>query len=244
MIHLLQLGQTGRLFAPTDPLRANVVLLLDMESGEDEATTFTDRSQAARAVSVVGTAQIDKSNAKFGSRSLLVNGSGDALTLADSSAFTLGTSDFCFETCVRFASLAGQQLFAGQCNSAAAATTASFGLQKRITDDKIVASVFSGSTDIAPLVSSVAVALATWYHVALQRSGTSFALHVDGVLEASASSASSINDSSNLWAIGRLGEYTPNSLIGSMDEVRFTVGATRYPIGANFTPPNKAHPLR
>jgi hypothetical protein len=244
MIFTQQLGQVGRLFAPTDPLRANVVLLLDMESGEDAAQVFVDRSPGARAMTAVNQAQIDKAFAKFGSRSLICDGGNDAVTTPDSSAFTLGTSDFCLEAWVYWRALTGQQFFAGQADSSGANTSSSFSLQKAVTTNKITAFVFNGASIIATLTSGAAVAASQWYHIALQRSGSSFALHIDGVLEASASTATGINDSSNLLAIGRLGEYTLNTHDGNFDDVRFTVGATRYPIGGNFTPPNMPHPLR
>lgn len=244
MIPTLQIGQIGRLFAPTDPLRANVVLLMDFEFGNDASTAFKDHSLYNRTMSARANAQVDYALAKFGLRSLLCDGSTDGVGTPDAAEFTLGTSDFCIETFINFRVLTGNQFFFGQGDNAGTSTTLGALLYKATSTNKITAQCYdSGGSLFVNIASSSAVSANTWYHIAFQRLGTNFSLHIDGVLEGTASSSGTVNNSSNLLVIGALGELATSTLDGNMDDVRFTVGATRYPIGGNFTPPKFCHPL-
>lgn len=244
MIPSLQLGQAGRWFAPTDPLFANVVLIIDAESGEDGGNTFIDRSRSARILTPQASVQIDKALHNFGSRSALLDGTDDGITAVDTANLALGTADWCVECAVYFRVLTGTQFVLGQSDSGGSNTSLSFALRKDNTTNIITGFCCSGSSVIGLLNSSSAVSATTWYHLAMQRSGSDFSLHINGILEDTASSASSINDSSNLLGVGRLGAVATQALDGNIDDVRMTVGATRYPMAGNFTPPNMPHPLR
>ena len=68
--------------APNPPF-SNVTLLSGFE-GADMSTSFTDESEDARIISGFGNAQIDTAQFRFGSSSLLLDGTGDFLTLPDS----------------------------------------------------------------------------------------------------------------------------------------------------------------
>lgn len=244
MIPTLQAGQAGRWFAPADPLFANVVLLIDAESGEDGGNDFIDRSRSARVLTSQSNVQIDKALHNFGSRSALLDGSVDGLTAVDTANLALGTSDWCVECAVYFRVLTGAQFLIGQSDNAGSNTTLSFALRKDNTTNIITGFCCSGSSVIGLLNSASAVSATTWYHLAMQRSGSDFSLHINGILEDTASSASSVNNSSNLLGVGRLGEVATSVLDGNIDDVRMTVGATRYPMAGDFTPPNMPHPLR
>lgn len=73
----------------------NIVLLLHGD-GIDASTTITDSSNR-HTVTAVGNAQIDTANKVFGTGSILFDGSGDYLSIADSADWNFGTGDFTIE---------------------------------------------------------------------------------------------------------------------------------------------------
>lgn len=93
----------------------------------------------------------------------------------------------------------------------------------------------------ADRITSSALSLSTWYHIALVRSGGVTKLYVNGV-----QAGSSWTDSTNYLADGLVfgaSSYhtSPNTqygLYGYMDEIRVTNGIARYT--APFTPPTEA----
>lgn len=73
-----------------DPSFSSVVLLCGF-NGVDGATSTTDEAKA-KAITFVGNAQLDTAQKKFGTASLLLDGTGDYLTLADSLDWRLGST--------------------------------------------------------------------------------------------------------------------------------------------------------
>jgi len=88
------------------------------------------------------------------------------------------------------------------------------------------------------LVSTTSVSNGVWYHIAVTRSGSTFRLFVNGTLEASTTSSTSIeNNIAKRLSIGRTG-YGDSGLNGYIDDLRITTGYARYT--ATFTPPTSA----
>ncbi len=81
----------------------NTKLLLHMD-GSNGSTNFVDSAQS-RSVTANGNAQISTSQYKFGGASGYFDGSGDYLTVPDSSDWTFGTGDFTIDLWVRFSAL-------------------------------------------------------------------------------------------------------------------------------------------
>ena len=87
-------------------LDANVVLLMHF-NGDDEGTTFTDSSASAHSFSADGTqAQTDTAIKKFGTASLLLDGS-DYLTTATHADWEFGDGDFTIDVWVYPSNVAG-----------------------------------------------------------------------------------------------------------------------------------------
>lgn len=82
----------------------NTVLMLKFD-GSDEATADTDLSLNEHTVTFAGDAQLDTSQKKFGVSSLLLDGTGDRITLPDHDDFNLGAEPFTIECWLRPASL-------------------------------------------------------------------------------------------------------------------------------------------
>lgn len=210
-----------------DPYFANVPLLLHM-NGANGSTTFTDSSGTPKTVTAYNGAAISTAWSKFGGASGLFDGTNDYIDTPDNAGFTLGTSDFTIEGWVRFnAVTAAIFAIAGQCNSAGANTSLSFTIQKSAAN-KLDAFCCSGGSVIGRCTGTTTVTTGVDYYFAYRRSGTGFGLYVNSTTpEATATSSSSVNDSSSRLAIGRLGEYS--AFYGNMyvDDFRMTVGVAR-----------------
>lgn len=213
---------------------ASVQLLCGF-NGADAATAFTDESTAARVATFVGNAQLDTAQAKWGSASLLVDGTGDWVTFPDAAAFTLGTSDFTLECWVRAAALgASLRGIFGQWE--AGGNQRGSGIFYNGTSNQIEFFYSTTGANSASFTGAYTLALNTWAHFAVTRSGADLRLFADGVQCGTTGNigASSIFNSTATMKVGLVSAAgTPWN--GWIDDARFTVGVARYV--ANFRPP-------
>lgn len=205
--------------------------------GTDASTTITDTNAGgfAHTWTANGNAQIDTAQSRFGGASLLCDGTGDYVTTTDNADFTLGSGDFTIDTWVNVAGgSGGVRAICGQADSSATGST-------RTADIVLLnTNVFAGNVGIGSTVTTVTgtttITSSGWHHVALTRSGNTLRLFVDGIQEGGNTNISgSINDSSNAYSVGRLGEFTTLTWNGWIDNFRLSVGIARWT--ANFTPP-------
>lgn len=217
-----------------DPDFASVGLLLHMD-GSNGSTTFTDNSSNNLTVSVFGNAQVSTSNPKFGSGSLLLDGTGDYLEVPDDPDWDFGTGNYTVEAWIYLSSTA---VFAAPI--VGRGTTSAL----RSWGVRFLGSA-SGSTRLSwyrPTQTAVFVnwspSVNTWYHVAACRSGTSLRFFVDGSQVGSTATDNQDYDA-RAYAV-RVGYDGTNFFPGQIDEVRVTKGVARYT--ANFTPPTAPFP--
>lgn len=224
-----------------DPSFASVVLLLDMETGTDGSTTFTDRSASPRTVTANGNAQVDTALQKYGTRSLLLDGSGDYLQCADSPDFNIGTGDFTVELWAYMSAVAAAQAIV--CLRLTADGDTLYLFRQASTDGTNPNRLMLSDSTANRIAGNGALSNATWVHLAWCRISGVHKLFVDGTLQ------------TNTWTTGGApaGAYDPTAIRiglhplavqpmnGSIDEVRITNGVARYT--ANFTPPAAAFPL-
>jgi hypothetical protein len=146
------------------------------------------------------------------------------LVTPTNSLLDFGTGDFTVECWVYFNSVASDQgLFGGSSTGAweirwRTSTGLNLGRLNTAFD-----STFAWSPSAA-----------TWYHVAVTRSGTSVRGFVDGTQIGSTSTNSNTYNSGTLFYIG-ITDTSNNPLNGYLDDVRITKGYARYT--ANFTAP-------
>jgi hypothetical protein len=233
-----------------DPNWSNVVLLLGFE-GSDGATGspgMTDESPSAHGTATVsGNAQIDTAQFKFGSSSLLSDGSGDGLTFANSSDWNLSSansSQFTIELFARITTTTPTNRALVWCGGSVG--TLSFAFWVETTGNGQLA--FWGSTSGSSFNWTVATtgltwATGTWYHLAVDKdSSGKVRLYRDGVMLASATPASSIlANSTQPLRVGMDGG-SGRSWPGWIDEVRVTKGIARYASDTGFTVPTAAFP--
>lgn len=215
-----------------DPYWANVVSLLHFD-GADGSTTFTDVK--SRSWTRTGDTKIVTAQSMFGGASAFFDGTGDSLRSANSEDFNLAAADFTVEFFARFASLANAphllQIGTSLYNRA--------GLYCRDGQLRWYTEV-GGPYTGADRITSAALSINTWYHIAVSKQGATTRLFIDGVLIGS-TTASVYNGNSDICLgfmqyASAAGDY----LNGWIDEFRHTKGVARYT--ANFTPPSAPFP--
>lgn len=198
-------------------------------NGTDASTTFTDSSTNVHTQTAVGNAQLDTAQQQFGSASLLLDGSGDYVTSSHDSSFDYGTGDFTIDFWVRFNSTgSGQYLFTRDTGSI------QNGLDLLWSTDNTI-TLYMGNSTIMNRTFSVSTA--TWYHVAVVRTGSTMKIFKDGVqagADGTASTNINYNTTTNIGAFDFAGGLSPFN--GWIDEFRITKGTAVWT--ANFTPPS------
>lgn len=222
----------------SNPNFANVKLLLHFD-GSDGATTTTDSSSAARAMTFVGNAQIDTAQSKWGGSSLLLDGSGDLLTTPDSADWQFG-GEFMIEAWVRFASTVGIQCIASQYDSGI--NSRAWYLRATATQLELgyCESLSACSSNV--LLVSWTHTTNTWYHIVGERIGTTIRLAADGVELGTATHATGLNNSASVLRVGALftGGSNTNFFNGWIDDLRITNGEAVY--GATYAVPTGPFP--
>jgi hypothetical protein len=213
-----------------DPSWANVKTLLQ-GNGVNNATTITDSVGAATWLTE-GNAKLSTSVKKFGTASMSFDGTNSDIYASSGYTNPFG-SDFTIEMWVYFNSITANQLF--------------FDCRPNVTDGLYPALYVDGTTK-APIfyVSAVnritgsALTAATWYHIAVCRSGTSTRMFVDGTQVGSTyTDTNTYLVGASRPLLGRSGYSALGWLNGYLDDVRVT-SAARYT--ANFTAPTAELP--
>lgn len=205
-----------------DPYAEYVTLLLHMD-GANGSSTFTENSYLQNTVTANGSV-ISTAQSKFGGASGYFDGATSYLSAAE---LQLGTHDFTIEAWIYPVNLtnAGAILNQGDTDS-----TGNFLFL--IESPGII--VFYAD-NFPRLIGTTNVSTNQWSHVALVRSGSTYALFVNGVADGTYTGTHNHNGSP--FKIGD-GFGGVRFFDGYIDEVRITKGVARYT--ANFVPPTEA----
>lgn len=228
------MDDSGGSGGPTDPYFANVVSLLHFD-GADASTTFTD--QTGRVWTPSGGAKISTARSKFGGASGLFNGStSSVINAASDASLGFGSGDLCFEAWLFFDSPYVTPRLMG--NLAGSGWAANRWVVGNISNGvQFYANNFSAGS---PLLSSTVTGLSGWKHIAIARSGSTWRLFIDGVLDTSGTFAGSLDGGgSQTFHMGGSGG-SAEFYNGSIDDARITNGVARYT--AAFTPPAAPFP--
>lgn len=228
-----------------DPYWNQVVLALHMD-GTNGSTTFTDVT--GKTVTANGNAQISTTQSKFGGASAYFDGTGDYLSLANSTNFNFGTGDFTIECWIY--PTAYPQSWAGSYYSTIVGKDvySARGYALNVAGNGTFASIsFSGwsnnSTyqEVAGALTGQ-ITLNTWKHVCACRNGNTLCLFVDGALITAGAFTINIQDTGNTVRIGaaEFDATYKGYFTGYIDDLRITKGVARYT--ANFTAPTAAFP--
>ena len=186
---------------------------------------FLTATKPAKGLTRFGDSQISTAQKKFGTGSILLDGTEDNVKVPTSDDFGFGTSNWCLEAFIRPSAVSGiQHIFDLRDGSGTDTapklylngTTLHFGVGN--------SSVRSGGT----------LSTNTWYHVAVARNGGTTKLFLDGV-ELGTGADTNDYGTTKPVVIGSDYQASPTEAFnGYIDEVRISKGAARF-TGA-FTP--------
>ena len=191
--------------------------------------TFVEANQqtSGKPVTVNGDAQLDTAQQKFGTASLLLDGTGDHLSLAASSDFGFGTGDFAVEAFIRPTAIATGRIFDFRTANPEMALVISMNSSGEIVVNANGSNVITGGT----------ITINTWAHIAVSRVSGVTSLFVDGTRVGSAYTDTNDYGSTKPLKIGRSGVGGGNAFAGYIDEVRISKGVGRYANAASITVP-------
>lgn len=201
---------------------SNTKLLLHFNKGGSPHTVTT-----------VGNAQLDTTQKKFGTASLLLDGTGDYLTVPDHTSWYFGGENFTIDCWVRFSSVANAVFV-----SHGDATSNSYWWFGFETANGLGFTSENGSATIT-VKRAWSPSADTWYHVAMIRTSSTFRLFVDGTqLGSDGTDSDLIANPTTVLYVGSLSNST-YQLNGWLDELRISKSIARWT--NNFTAPTSAH---
>ena len=174
-----------------------------------QSTTFIDNSTNAFAITANGNATPKRANpfadtvtgptpyaaAAYGGSGVF-DGAGDSLVLPANAAFSFGTGNFTIEAWAYPNSSGSYRRIFSQYTGAGATQV----FLRQNNDNTLMFYVISSTTVIATITSSSSLTLNAWNHCAVSRNGSTFTLFLNGAVVGTASSASSMPDTSALNA--------------------------------------------
>jgi hypothetical protein len=156
------------------------------------------------------------------------DGTGDYLTVPDHEDFNMGSENFTAECWIYPTASPSQPIIMGQWSG-----NYSWALETSNNSSRYLR-FLTNSGGIADNVSSTAVPLNQWSHIALVRNGTSFVAYLNGISVVSSTVTGALANSTDALSIGAnaSGSY---AFQGHISNVRLVKGTAVYT--SNFTPP-------
>ena len=164
--------------------------------------------------------------------SIVFDGSGDYLTLADSDDWNFGADNFTIDFWVNFSNLTGSQYPIAQIVDGS-----HFWLVSKNSDNVLTfRSYNAGNEAYVSTASAVSFNTGQWYHIAIVRNGSPILIFVNGISQATTvtQSPGTLTNFSAVLSVGGAPVGLGYSVIGYLDEVRISKVA-RWT--SNFTPP-------
>jgi hypothetical protein len=221
----------------TDPYYSSVALLISGD-GANGSTTITDSSSSPVAITVNGNAQISTAQKKYGTGAIMFDGSGDYLTISNSTTFALGTNDFTIELWVYPTTL---NAYAGILSSAANTSpywtyfTGAWQINFGASSSVVGFAVSTSPGSYWASTETPAIPLNQWNHIAVTRSGLVIRKYLNGVLSTTDTMPGNYTFASDgTSVVGKHDIRGGMDFTGYMDDIRITKGVVRYT--ANFTP--------
>ena len=188
---------------------------------------FTTGVPTGKTGVIAGDAQLDTAQKKFGTASLLLDGTTDHLNYPTDEDFGFGTTNFAVECFIRPSSVTGTQYFLDFRDASASDTAPALYLDGSTLHYAV------GNTS---QISGGTLSSNTWYHVAVARSGGTTKLFLDGT---ELGTYTDSNDYGATKPLGIGGQYSGSDEFGGhIDEVRVSKASARYT--AAFTAPTAA----
>ena len=213
-------SQGSNVNATVNEVDGNYIYLNNNVSGLE-----TKYERGGKTVLAIDNAQIDTAIKKFGTGSLLLDGTNDYISVANDTDFGFGTGNFTIEGWFYANDITGTRALVDM----RAGTATDTGLY--LYADAGVVKVYHNG---AELLSGGLLSTTTWTHVSVTRSGTTIGLYVNGTRVASNNSFSNDLGVSKPLVIGAA--YDGSDVWdGHVDDFRISIVA-RYTLGS-YTPP-------
>jgi len=168
--------------------------------------------------------------------SVQFNGSNQYLSVANNVAFNLSTNNFTAEAWVYLTNSNAQQTIMGQWSGNVGSTTLAWIILTSNDANRYARFLISnnGSGVIGDYISTNAIPLNTWSHLALVRNGSAFNLYLNGISVTSTSTSVSVYYGTNTITIGATSN--PSQFLGGyISNARIINGTALYT--ASFTAP-------
>ena len=199
---------------------------------DGKVTGFVEAStRSGKTLTANGDAQISTAQKKFGTASLLLDGTGDYVSLASSNDFGFGTDNFSVNFWIRLDAIGGtaQNLFDMRAGSAS--DTA---IRLYTTSGNLYFDV--GGT--AQITANSALSATTFHHIVIDRSNSNTKLFVDGTQVGS--TYTDTNNYGNIKPLVIGAAYDgSNASDGHIEDFRVVKGASIY--SSNFSAPTSRH---
>ena len=161
------------------------------------------------------------------------DGSGDVVSSADHSDFTLGTNDWTIEYFVNPASFETYDVTVSKYGNSSYSWWHAFS-----SDGSLIFYLYDSSLNSVAVTSTTAFTANKWAHVAIVRDGDTLRMYVDGVQEDTTSITGwTVYDSTAAVTIGEDGDGNYD-FSGVISNVRIVNGTCLYPNGTTFTVPS------
>lgn len=197
--------------------------------GSDGATAATD--EGGHSLTFVGNAQLDTAQKKFGTASLLLDGTGDWVSVPNHADFLFEDGPFTVDLFFRRAAVNTSQL----CGVFGTSTCWRILVS---SDNLLFQYSVNGSDILTPISASPGtIGTGTWFHVAADRNESGLLrLYADGVMLGSDTVTADFFDGTNDFIMGA-SSTGANRFNGHIDEVRVIKGLALYDDDGGFTPP-------
>jgi hypothetical protein len=188
-----------------------------------------------------GDVQVDTSQAKIGTGSIIFDGTGDYLTAPNSADWNLVDGDFTIDFWYRIDDLpaAFDCIFSNRENTGDYSQGFAFFLRNDL--QKVYFSWYDSDNVGYTITSDNTYAADTWYHIAAVRYNNILKLYVNGVAQSTTRDLTGKTNKTEITVltIGRDGNYEDYYFTGWVDEFRWSKGIARW--RENFTPPTRPY---
>jgi len=208
--------------------------LLVRSDHTDGSVVFPDISGQGHTITANGDIHHAVAQKKFLASSIQSDGTGDSLTVANHADFDPVAGDFTIDGWFRLSASAIFIFFTKRAGSANFAPYIVYADASRVL-------YLLMSTDGATWsvnASGSALALNTWYHIAVARYGTSAKLYVNGAVDISGTLSGSLMTNTDQFCIGANADNS-HSINGYFEELRVSKGIARWT--SAFTPPTEPY---
>ena len=213
-----------------------------IHGNEGSGQSFTDSSLSNIPITAVGHVTHSTAESKFSGGSIFFDGTGDYLNVGNSSAtytdvfYDVNGLDFTYDFWVYRTGSGRRGLISSHDNSSNYDD-----IEIEFTSaNKIMGGFRTTAMAFLAVTTTTALAVDTWYHVAMVRQSGILKIYLNGILEAT-NGTTYTGNIQNRGGVLLVGKYAALDHQGYMDEIRITIGSALWT--QNFTPPARRDTL-